>query len=86
MGEPNNTLFSNCSVSMVMRGTKNWISQIKTKYIIKLQRKFLLNNTRGNKLVSTIKFWRKIAESFSKVEYYITYGDEVVNLPQREQE
>lgn len=36
-------------------------------------------------LKSKIKFDLKIAKSFSKSEYYIAYGEEVINLPKKEQ-
>lgn len=36
--------------------------------------------------MSTIKFCSKVAQQFSKPEYYIAYGDEIVSLPSREKE
>ena len=41
-----------------------------------------------NKIVlkSKIKFNKKIAMSFSKPEYYIAYGDEILNLNKKDQE
>jgi retron-type reverse transcriptase len=53
---------------------------------MKIYKETKIVKRKNKKLVSTIKFCLKIAQQLSKPEYYMAYGDEIVNLPKRDKE